>query len=165
MVILSVIQSDMIHSQEKCQNTNRSLYQHEIMSEKCSDSHLQSYRNQGDVLNFLSQQSEYWPIKWVEIIHCRAKAWPSLVFYARIIADWITQSEIANMFSWITSNKWIMETTNNWKLMSSDSQSSFFSGPPLLTGKNQFRSIHVRLAGILMGPAIPGNTITFKKCF
>ena len=86
-------------------NTKRSLYQHEITSEKCSDSHLQSYRNQGDVLNFLSQQSEYWPIKWVEIIHCRAKAWPGLVFYARIIVDWITQKEIANMFSWNSEKK------------------------------------------------------------
>ena len=96
----SQAQYDMIQSQEKCQNTKTSLYLYEITSEKCSDSHLQSYRNQANVLNFLSQQSEYWPIKWVEIIHCRAKAWPGLVLYPRLIADWITQAEIGNMFNY-----------------------------------------------------------------
>ncbi len=57
------IQSDMFHSQEKCQNSKTLLYQHEITYEKCSDSHLESYRNQANVLNFLSQQSEYRPMK------------------------------------------------------------------------------------------------------
>ena len=98
-----LIQYDMFHSQEKCQHTKTSQYQHEITSEKCSDSHLHSYRNQADVLNFLSQQSEYWPIKCIEVIHCRTKAWPGLVFYARIIMDWETQPEIGNMFSWLAS--------------------------------------------------------------
>ncbi len=38
-------------------------------------------------------------MKCVEIIHCRENTWPGLVFYARIIEDWITQAEIGNMFS------------------------------------------------------------------
>ncbi len=88
----SVLQADKFHSQEKCQNTKKSLYQHEITPEKCSESHLQSYRNQADVLNFLSQQSEYWPIRCVEIINCRSKDWPGLVLYAQIIRDWITHN-------------------------------------------------------------------------
>ena len=88
---------------KKCQNAKTSPYQPEIMSEKCSVSHLQSYRNQADVLDFLSQQSEYSPIKCVEIIHYRSKTWPGLVFYARITEDWITQAEIGNMFCCIKS--------------------------------------------------------------
>ncbi len=43
---LPLNQSDMFHSQEKCQNTKTSLYQHEIISEKCSDGLIQSCRNQ-----------------------------------------------------------------------------------------------------------------------